>query len=511
MSSQSSGVEDDGFTFDPQLSMDEEQGDDNELGSIRNQLFTPPQRSPTTNNDVTGVTLLKNFVEDQSKVPADGKISYLLMVARGVVPGIPLQEDISNIEPFNDGIKAKLCWRKNMKLYRDLMKKEIIRRNPNRHKLNFNNKKLVDLFAVLQEEPLYLEEDIQYVKSTVEDHIKTINDALAEASTNAQDTLQQSKIDRLRYLCAIEEFDDIRHAYLNSQDTMSREQLDGRNSDRLPPDFHDLTSEKFNDDEWEPLTSAMKTLHADFVDPIPCLKREGYSMNRDRSIALIAKFRAGLDDICDRYNRSGNGSLKVQEDEDGNLGEKYGHVDLDKIEKEGLSDDRKGYLKHYGSEFLYAWAVFDTHQLIHFTTARLRGVCAAKSSAIPSKTSYSSRKKPRVIDLDAESMGGSALSINDSLSANVATVGEGLMKIHKSKEQMNEITLMREIDGLRKEKFEVTKEMRKQSKRDDYDDDDKAMYEERLQELTESIDAKMTVLDMIAAKERAVSTRIQES
>jgi hypothetical protein len=48
--------------------------------------------------------------------------------------------------------------------------------------------------------------------------------------------------------------------YLKLQDVLSREQLDGRNSDSAAMDFHDLLTEKFNDNSWVPETNNNNSL-----------------------------------------------------------------------------------------------------------------------------------------------------------------------------------------------------------------------------------------------------------
>lgn len=52
-------------------------------------------------SDLGDASALKRFVNDQDNLPSDRKMSYLLMVARGVV-------HISTIEPFKTALEKRL-------------------------------------------------------------------------------------------------------------------------------------------------------------------------------------------------------------------------------------------------------------------------------------------------------------------------------------------------------------------------------------------------------------------
>jgi hypothetical protein len=86
--------------------------------------------------------------------------------------------------------------------------------------------------------------------------------------------------DRLRYILILELMDHVHISYMSSQDTMSCQQLDARNSlSVLALDFHDVAVTQFNvavnlfnDVTWKPsYTTPNVDLHSFFKDPIVCL------------------------------------------------------------------------------------------------------------------------------------------------------------------------------------------------------------------------------------------------
>lgn len=443
-------------------------------------LFEAPGHAAENNND----TSLKSYVENENLVKPDNKMQYILMVARGVCEDIPAVEDITTVDPFHRAINAKLCSKLQLRMSKEQLVKEIKRRNPKR-KTNAKNKKVNNLFALLQEEPLEDADDIEYIKSTAAAYIKTFNDALEEAAGEKVREAKMTKTDRLRWLCALEEFQELRVAYIQSQDVLTRSQLDSRNSDRAPKGFHELICQKCNDPEFVAQTRPILSLHSDFAESISCDKRDNFTFTPEKSKNIVAKYRSALEDICRRYNQSGAGSLQATQDEDGQYGDSFGHVDLDKIERDGKTDDRAGYLLHEPTDVLYAWDVFDKYQLIHFTTAKLRGVCAASSLTGASMTSYSARKRARSSDDSLGTNSVAELKMTESMVA----IGDGLHEMNKNK-------LLDKIDKLKAEMFSVKKEMKKAKRSGDFDEEDAAMYRERLDELEAAINHRVNRLDI---------------
>ena len=440
---------------------------------------------------------LQLYVEDQSKVDADKKMPYILMLARGFHERIPKEVDISNVEPFKKALELNIMKKKRISLSKPLLCQEIKRRNPMR-KLNINNNKVEDLFLMLNEDGIGDDIDVAYIQREVTLYIENIQKGIEEADTKRKDNGGRIEAsDRLRYIMALDIFGDIREAYWRSQDALNRITLDARNTEAAPNDFHDKIVEKFNDVSWVPKTMINVSLHSYFGVEHVCPKRDGYSMTREKSKQLIQDMKHKLNEICKRYERSGNGADQVDsDDEENDSSNLFGRFNLELANLKG-GDDRQNFLNHEPIDLLYWWDVMDRHNLIHFTTAQLRGSNAATSDSQPSRTSYgdspstignscSSRKRPKVIDIDQN-----VVSLQQGLQQNVSTVGFALCK-------MNEQCIMEQIDDLTHKKRELRNEWRKEKKHNSYNsDDDGEYFKNSIEEINQLITSKQGYLDEI--------------
>ena len=67
--------------------------------------------------------------------------------------------------------------------------------------------------------------------------------------------------------------DDAVKLYRIRQATMTRAQLDSRNSSERQPTFYEATVKKFNDEEYIPFSSSYSSLYPDFYESIIELKK----------------------------------------------------------------------------------------------------------------------------------------------------------------------------------------------------------------------------------------------
>ena len=116
-----------------------------------------------------------------------------------------------------------------------------------------------------------------------------------------------SNIDRLRFIETMLD-DDVIVYYKNSQNVMTRGELDGRNSTEREPTFYEKCAEKFNDSSYLPFSTPYPTLHPDFKDAIP-LKKGNYEMTAEKCKYLIDKTKPLLKSMICRYEISGNGCM----------------------------------------------------------------------------------------------------------------------------------------------------------------------------------------------------------
>jgi hypothetical protein len=97
---------------------------------------------------------------------------------------------------------------------------------------------------------------------------------------------------------------------------MDRQALDARNTDAGVTDFHDFIVQCFNNTEWVPSTCANSSLHSFFIEPIVCPKHEQYTLSREKSKQLLLDMKHKLNEICKRYEKSGNGAGQLDDDGD---------------------------------------------------------------------------------------------------------------------------------------------------------------------------------------------------
>lgn len=341
-------------------------------GSDSPDSFDSPPEDGMRVEGTTGETNVRQYIEDQCNVDPDKVMPYIFMLARGLHEAIPKRIDITSVECLKKGLELKILKKKAIALTKPLLCQELKRRD-NTAKPNGNNKRVEDLFSKLYETDLE-EADKVYVKemttSFLADIAKAVEDANAKRYDATNNRIEMS--DRLRWILAIDLCADIRLAYMRLQDVLNREQLDARNTASAPHDFHELVVAKVNDAGWIPSTTANPDLHSAFAEAIPCPKRENYDLTRERSKTLLLEFKHKLNEICKRYDQSGNGSNQL--DSDGNEVEKmderaFGRVNLELAKQKG-GDDRQSFLMHEPVDLLYYWDVMDHHDLIHFSTAQ---------------------------------------------------------------------------------------------------------------------------------------------
>ena len=458
---------------------------------------TMKQNSVTNEDALVGPGAVQLFVQDQSKLEADKIMSYLFMLARGIHVEVPMVVDLQCMKPFEKALELGVLKKKSISITKPMVIQELRRRNAK--KLNVNNKKVDELFDIFHEVPLEDTRDIAFIKDSISQYMSEIKNAVEEAEERKKKTGGRAEVtDRLRWMMTIDLCDDVREAYQKIQEVLNREQLDARNTDAAPKDFHDLVAETFNDETWAPETFSNPDLHSFFSSPIRCEKREYFSLTKEKSKSLLMDYKHKLNEICKRYELSGNGNGQLDSDgeEDTNIEERqFGRVNLDLAKLKG-GDDRQNFLKHESIDLLYFWDIMDRHDLIHFTTAQLRGPNSASTSqSRPSVTSYQS---PSNDSYDVSRGNQSAKKAkykndNDIISIQMS---HNVNKVGASIDKMNEQHIIAEINSLRKEKLQLKNQWRLERKTSDYDsEEDGTFYADAVKDIEESIRTSQKYLD----------------
>jgi hypothetical protein len=255
-----------------------------------------------------------------------------------------------------------------------------------------------------------------------------------------------------------------------TQDPKTREELDGRKSDKRPPDFYDLIVERFNDEKWVPHTEAKPEMHEDYADIVDRPKGK-YELTRDKVKEVIGGMKPKLHDIARRYEMSGNGSNQhIEFDpesgedrqltiEDPKFGYYYKHIAASKG-----GDDRKNFLRHESSDLLYWWDVMQTYDLLHFTIAVFKPGHRADSFSTPPMTSISTNKKRR-LSISSASNNESLRSDMMALNANVARMTDQAARNFEQNEKIykqNEITIKQREDKNRTQKKQYLSQLEKE-------------------------------------------------
>jgi len=464
------------------------------------EVTTPTNDSVVDTSELNSVSM---YVEDQRNVEPDKSMPYILMLARGIHEDIPKMVDISTGELFKKALELNLLKKKAISLSKPMLCQELKRRTPQK-KLNMNNKKVDDLFTMLDDQFLS-ETDKNYINRKVYVYLEQLKKGVEEAKDKRKDAGGRIECtDRLRYIMTIDVCGSIREAYMRSQDVLSRQALDARNTASAVRDFHDLVVAKFNDPTWIPSTTPNPDLHSYFSDEIDCAKREYYTMTREKSKQLLLDMKHKLNEICKRYDRSGNGAGQVDSDEEEVVvtdDRNFGRFNIELAKLKG-GDDRQNFLNHEPVDLLYWWDVMDRHDLIHFTTAQLRGENAATSDSRPSLTSYgesfgssvdgnngnNARKRSKKNKCGDNDL---LAALDKEMKDNVSTVGFALCK-------MNEQSVMEQIDDLTHKKRQLKNDWRKEKKGTQYDsDEDGEFYKNAIDEIEELITAKQEYLESL--------------
>jgi hypothetical protein len=441
---------------------------------------------------------VRHYVQDQSKIESDKVMPYLFMLARGVHKDVPKVIDLATIAPFNKALELNVLKRRPISMSKKMVIQELSRRNAT-NKLNANNKKFEELFDMLHENPLD-GDDKDFVISSVSEYLKEIASAVKDADDKKRFSGGRAEVtDRLRWMLTIDLCDEIREAYLKVQDVLTRQELDARNSDSAGKDFHDLVAAKFNDETWVPQTSAKPDLHSFFLSPIQCEKREYFSLTKEKSKSLLLDYKHKLNEICKRYELSGNGAGQLDSDGEELAQDddrQFGRVDMALARMKG-GDDRSSFLRHEPIDLLYFWDIMDHHDLIHFTTAQLRGSNSVTSDSRPCLTSYQSPSNDSydILSRDTSSKRVKHTSSNDTVSSKMV---DNVSRVGLSINLMNEQQTLREINGLKHEKHKLMNEWRKEKKTIDYNsEDDGSFYKEAIADIDKSIEASQKYLDKI--------------
>jgi hypothetical protein len=224
--------------------------------------------------------------EDQDKVNAKQKMQYILMLA-----ACHLNFSVEHTEPYatyqNESKKKKGNGMNSLRPTKKLAALKIKRRNP-KFKSSINNTTIAKLLEELSAPPLALDDvidkiDVDFIKYEERRLRKLVSDRLgglvdANGIPKKKKAEGHTSHDRMRLVLCLENDEEIVKEYKLLQYSMTRAQLDARNSQIVAeqmPDFFKLVCAKFNDSTWMPSSKPHPTMHPDFDIPKVFEKRKG--------------------------------------------------------------------------------------------------------------------------------------------------------------------------------------------------------------------------------------------
>jgi hypothetical protein len=238
-------------------------------------------------------------------------------------------------------------------------------------KKGISNKKVNDLINQLQTEELP-EVDKAYVSLFLETYKSKLVAAIEEANSEVQE--KRSAIitipDRLRL---IEAFvcDEAKQNMLSSQDCLTRQQLDARNSVHASVDYFQVVSEKFNNPSWVPRLTVMGELHPELEEPRDLPLKE-YRTTRAKAKDKYDEMKKLLHSVVNKWELSGNGGQQRSED-----AEDYGYFDPYETTE---GDNRRSFLPNDGQYYLlYFWQRLEDEDCLQTTLAKLPDSMMANS------------------------------------------------------------------------------------------------------------------------------------
>jgi hypothetical protein len=112
----------------------------------------------------------------------------------------------------------------------------------------------------------------------MEQHKEKLCQLADETVANAKATTTRTTLrsfERMRFVeCMV--LDSVKPLYLKVHEVMNRYELDGRNSEKSPPDFYDVVTDEFNNVEFAPVSRCLPHLHDRLSNQSNSLSTKGY-------------------------------------------------------------------------------------------------------------------------------------------------------------------------------------------------------------------------------------------
>lgn len=163
--------------------------------------------------------------------------------------------------------------------------------------------KLDKLLEWLDSHPICAEDDIEYLRATVNNRKKEVEDTTQFSASNntAEQRNWTGKQPHLRLIHCLIDNDEVKQAYLRRNDIpQGRLHIDNRNSvEKRNKSVWEMMADQFNDPDFNPVTEELPMLHSDFINS----EDIGYSTVEDISQATPEKCQSKFTAMILQMNR----------------------------------------------------------------------------------------------------------------------------------------------------------------------------------------------------------------
>ena len=418
---------------------------------------------------------LQLWLQDDSHVKPSERTQTMITLAHCYVNNFS-----TNVPPFNNKVFDK-C-KKQHKVTVGMLKKEIKRRAI---ACPISNKKQAELLEVLQQDINVLPaKDHDYLKRELEKYKVAceakINEQAPSNAVSSPAAIERGpNITYDDWFRAIEALlsDAAKPMMLQSQECLTRQELDARNSAMAVVDYFQMASTVFNDSTWIPSTTPMPGLHSELAE-CRALPLKEYRMTGAKMKEKYDSLKKRLHLMICNWEKSGNGGLQRDDS-----APDWGTFSLEETVD---GDDRANFLPQYEDGrvntdyyLLYFWEKLDKEGYVQFTLAKLPEWMKSNSRVFS------------LVATDRKGRENEKAKARTDLAASIATVGEAI------KTQATE-SVARNINSLEKQLLDVDLKLLELQP----DSPAYQLYDKRKSSLT---------ADIVAARKRMKPTPTPES
>lgn len=275
---------------------------------------------------------------------------------------------IKDFDPPRFPVTSKKEWvPQNNNLFDEIIRRKLIMQDNTKLLKKLKREKLIEWLVA---NPISNEQDICFLRTRM---TVFISEAKAVSNMNDVSRYWSGDIPNLRLIHCLIDFEDVRTAFLNSFNTKTRLEVDGRNTlNSMKKCPWKMISDKWNDESYNPCTTQIFNLHDDFCEIIDLSFSHVSKMEECTPSKAKDKFYKMKNDLIvvkNNWELSGNGD---------------GCVARDSTEFDGIinGNDKRKFLNGVSSVCLYLWEKAEEFDLLQSVCQQLSSCIAIDSSSI---------------------------------------------------------------------------------------------------------------------------------